>query len=82
MPSPAWIEVRSFKPRIGQSGLRRIKTEPRGRLVLGGDMALPYTRALHDPLVGRLQRFFEIGIADDALGKIRANPQNDRTELA
>jgi len=63
------IEVRGFKPRIGQSGLRRIKTEPRGRLVLGGDMALPYTRALHDPLVGRLQRFSRSALLTMRLGR-------------
>ena len=76
------IEIRSREPGVGEGSFGRIKTELRGRLVQGGDVALPYSRALHDPCVGRLQRLFEVGIADDAFGKIGAEPQDDGAELA
>src|SRR6202023_2646899 len=64
------IEIRGLEPGVGKGGIGRITTEPRGWLVRGGDVALPYARALHDPRVGRLQPLFEVGIADDAFGKI------------
>jgi len=51
---------------------RRVEREIARGLAVGGAAALANARARRDPLVGRFDDFFEIGVGDDFLRQIAA----------
>ncbi len=60
------VDVIGGKTGVGERRLRGAKAKRRGSFVLSRDVALPDAGALHDPGVGRVERFFEIGVAQNA----------------
>ena len=62
-----------------ERGTRGIDRQMRGKLAVGGDMALPDAGALHDPLVGSIQPARQFGIGQDLPRQIGAAAEHDRT---
>ena len=59
--------------------LRRADGEVRRRLVLVGDAALADAGPLDDPRVVGLDHLLEIGVGQDPLGRVRADPGDSRS---
>ena len=57
-----------------------MRRERRGALVVRRDVTLFDAGALDDPLIGRVEHFLEIGVADNPLWKIRPQADDDGAE--
>jgi hypothetical protein len=51
---------------------RRVERQIAGGFTVGGATALADARARRDPLVGRIDGFFEIGVGDDFFRQVAA----------
>jgi hypothetical protein len=57
-------------PGIGERRARGIDRQMRGELAFGGNVTLPDTGALDDPLVGRIHLRRQFGIGQNPFGQI------------
>src|SRR6266851_10172906 len=64
---------------IGNRGACRMDRQMRGELALGGNVALPDTGALHDPLVGSVYPRRQFGIGQNLLWQIGTAAEYNRT---
>jgi len=64
------VDRLGVKPRMMQRRARSLDRQVRGELALGGDVALADARALHDPLVGRINAARQFGIGQNPLRQI------------
>jgi len=68
------VEVAAAHPGALEGAARRLESEVRGQLPLGGDAALADPGALPDPRIRRVEPRRQLVIGDDALGEIAAAP--------
>ena len=60
------VQSEGSRPTLRQSPPGRLGRQVAGGDTLAGDVALPDAGALHDPLIGRLDHLFQVGIGQQA----------------